>query len=225
MNRFWGRNELGAVLKFSRDDDQILALNYENLCDADYLNRLFVSDVIFPPPEEAPAAEAPATAAATPPESTLYNSDLPEDLIIYGDNVNLGRIFFQLRFSRELVGSFKSQDAVASLVSRQSVVFEHIGKLMIQRCSEELPEPPQPAQAVAEPSHMAAVALHACLKLLQREKCTSLTCQTLEPLVSMIFQICQEAVVRVCLPALPSPKVGIDTLNKIFTPNQCYNTY
>ena len=46
MNRFWGRNEHGSVPRFSRDDEQILALNYENLCDGDYLNRLFSSDAV-----------------------------------------------------------------------------------------------------------------------------------------------------------------------------------
>jgi hypothetical protein len=46
MNQFLGRSNNIEPHRFSRDDEQILALNYENVCDSEYLNRLFISDTI-----------------------------------------------------------------------------------------------------------------------------------------------------------------------------------
>ena len=41
MNNFWGQHT--NVQRLSRDENQVIALNYENLCDAEYLNRLFTA--------------------------------------------------------------------------------------------------------------------------------------------------------------------------------------
>ncbi len=42
MSGPWSRSL--EEIKFSRDNEQLLALNYENTCDGEYLNRLFVVD-------------------------------------------------------------------------------------------------------------------------------------------------------------------------------------
>ena len=44
MNVYYGRDAGRSLANFSREDKQLMALNYENLCDSDYLDRLFSSD-------------------------------------------------------------------------------------------------------------------------------------------------------------------------------------
>jgi len=121
MNRFRGLNDDGASSrKLSRDDDQLLALNYENLCDLDYLVRLLAEDGLV---EAGVSLEAvrqgrggatlgglssslpAATARVEPFKSTGQASggsfitqgwnltpDLPEDLILFGDLPALGML-------------------------------------------------------------------------------------------------------------------------------------
>eukprot|EP01031_Cornospumella_fuschlensis_P043776 gene43776-53536_t len=139
MKKFWGRNDLISGPKFSRDDDQLLALNYENLCDGEYLQKLFVNDVFG----SKDAVNHSLTGdhhkgSASSSESSLLNPEMAEDVIIFGDSVELGKIFFNRRLQRELQQSSKFYDAVSLQISRQVLVFEHIAMLMARRCEEEI---------------------------------------------------------------------------------------
>lgn len=209
MNRFWGRNERGSVQKFTRDDDQILALNYENLCDGDYINRLFSVDAVGASFEEAPSSDSTGITGQT--DNSLFSSELPEDFIIYGNDRSLGRTFSRIRFHKQLATSLKHQDPIASLLNRQSVVFEHIGKLMIERCAKkppftngnkELTNDQNDADMQSSIDHAAAFALDCCLKMLDTENCRTLDGEAFEPLISMVFQISQEASLRLRIPTL-----------------------
>ena len=154
MNKFWGRNEHGSIPKFLRDNDQLLALNYENLCDSDYINKLFKSDNISAPIVVAISDNSNAIISSNSDlqkststttnninhhdsENMLNYMDLPEDLIICGNDLELGSRFFELRFNKELVHAMKNLDLITNLINRQSIIFEHIGKLIIDKCTIE----------------------------------------------------------------------------------------
>lgn len=154
MNKFWGRNEHGSIPKFLRDNDQLLALNYENLCDSDYINKLFISDNISAPIVVAISDNSNAIISSNSDlqkststttnninhhdsENMLNYMDLPEDLIICGNDLELGSRFFELRFNKELVHAMKNLDLITNLINRQSIIFEHIGKLIIDKCTIE----------------------------------------------------------------------------------------
>ncbi len=209
MNRFWGRNEHGSAPRFSRDDEQILALNYENLCDGDYLNRLFSSDIISAISEETTGADTGGNVSGSI-DNGLFSAELPEDFIVFGNDRNLGRAFAKIRFNRQLVTSLKNQDAVTAIVNRQAVVFEHISKLMIDRCApaatlsltKEPTKNPTPNAESLTLNHIASTALDCCLVLLEHEDGRRLSLETLEPVISMIFQINQEAILKARFPQL-----------------------
>jgi len=119
MNRFRGLNEDGSsVRKLNRDDDQLLALNYENLCDLEYLGRLLAEDGLVeagvsleglkqtrglssgsqpngsPSGSRAQASSRSTTSGgaqqAFMTQGWNLTPDLPEDLIIFGDLPILG---------------------------------------------------------------------------------------------------------------------------------------
>lgn len=206
MNRFWGRNEHGSTQKFTRDDDQILALNYENLCDGDYINRLFSIEGVGVTFEESQSTESSGMTGLT--DNSLFSSELPEDFIVFGNDRKLGRTFSKIRFNRQITTSLKHQDPVASLLNRQSLVFEHIGKLMIERCdtkalkSEFLKDVNDGNIDDNTFSHAAAFALDCCLRMLDKDNCRTLNSDTFEPIISMVFQISQEAALRFRIPTL-----------------------
>ena len=211
MNRFWGRNDHGSEPKFSRDNDQLLALNYENLCDGDYLNRLFVVSGISPEKDESTQPDD-VLGSSAQPESVLNHPDLTEDLIIYGENATIGRKFLQMRFARDLGVSSRNQDAVANVVNRQVVVFEHIGKLMVEACTRPPPIPERPINTLKisakgtqtqdgrsrggfSTGHLAASALGCALQLLESDP-SRLSPTTLESIVAMVFHVTLESHTR-----------------------------
>jgi hypothetical protein len=235
MNRFWGRNEHGSVPKFSRDDDQILALNYENLCDGDYLNRLFTSDASIANTEDG-GSEAHGNGVGSN-DPSLFNADLPEDIIIYGNNLKLGHAFCRNRFNRQITSLTKQPEAITNLVNRQAIVFEHIGKIMIERCKQSSngktvnkaeKNPIAPIDAV-NIDNVAAVALDCCLKLLDGGNCRNLSGASLHPLISLVFHVNQEAAIKLKHPTLTvsSPALSashISILRNIFAQSalQCH---
>ena len=188
MNQFTGRSNNIEAQKFSRDDEQILALNYENVCDSEYLNRLFIIDntVITTTTTTIPISGHNIDSSNIIPASnplagidingqsntngiqdnssqqqnnirnhqTLNLSDqnettlndccmispaLPEDIILFGEAPLLGRDFLNQRFYRlELSKLPKYQDPLSTMICRQVLIFDHIGKLMIDRCKSNI---------------------------------------------------------------------------------------
>ena len=131
MNRFWGQNSGGSVQKLSRDENQMLALNYENLCDADYLNRLFTvqsGDQVDIQGQQAQQKDN---------ESWVLTADTAEDIIVFGDDVALGKYLLQKRLIAGITSSASNHDVLSILVQRQVVVFENISRLVEARCSQQ----------------------------------------------------------------------------------------
>lgn len=224
MNRFWGRNEYGFVPKFSRDDEQILALNYENLCDGDYLNRLFTVD-------NSPTDKDGATAEPTPTgnnlEHSIYHSDIAEDLILFGNSPEIGRDFYTIRFYRDLQLHLKCQDSISNIVNRQVAVFDHIGRLMVERCTKPRPKIKTRSNLSSledsissKPPSLAAsftgVALTCCLQQFDRSKHShSVRRRSVEPLIGMVFSICQESLLKHKLPEVS--RLSVEHIQRIRT--------
>lgn len=194
MNRYWGRNNDEASHRFTRDDDQLLALNYENLCDGDYLGRLFVNDSGNTHKEDI-TTESSGTQFVDH-DNDIFNSDIAEDLIVYGDTKELGRRFFRKRFYRD-VGAYKHQDSISSIVNKQSIIFEHIGKLMVEKCSQS---PPDVSDVVVDENeksssndvlsveHLAGRAISSTLTVLERNFHLKVRQSTLDPILSILYQ-------------------------------------
>ncbi len=82
--------------KLSRDDDQVLALNYENLCDLEYLNRLLGSEQQLEDQNEYSESYKPIEKEIY---SNVFNnsivqqfllSEIPEDILLQSDEKYLG---------------------------------------------------------------------------------------------------------------------------------------
>lgn len=117
-------------LKFSREDEQILALNYENLCDNDYLHKLFVSD------QGVGKDEHSADQGKSTSESHLSNAEFPEDVIIFGDQLVLGKALFDRRLRKDLMSYLKFQDGLGLQISRQAIIYEHMADVMLRRFAD-----------------------------------------------------------------------------------------
>lgn len=117
-------------LKFSREDEQILALNYENLCDNDYLHKLFVSD------QGVGRDEHSADQGKSTSDSHLSNAEFPEDVIIFGDQLVLGKALFDRRLRKDLMSYLKFQDGLGLQISRQAIIYEHMADVMLRRFAD-----------------------------------------------------------------------------------------
>jgi hypothetical protein len=190
MNKFWGRSDDLPVIKFTRDDEQLLALNYENLCDGDYLNKLFlVEDSIISEKNENLEAQEQQNGT----DANLFSADIAEDVIIYGNSIELGKEFFQRKFSKELNLFLKHQDGITSLVNKQVAVFDHIARYMLDRC-ETAKESVTSTSEIALISdytlyadHVASSSLLSILDTLSRKGMKSFKQATIEPIVSIVF--------------------------------------
>lgn len=137
MKKFWGQGDSSSLAKFSRDDDQILALNYENLCDGDYLQRLFINDPFeIKETWSTSMVYESSRSPISPSDSSLLNPELAEDIIIFGNNIELGKMLFDKRIVREMEQSGKIYDSIYLQISRQVLIYDHMASLMVKRCLE-----------------------------------------------------------------------------------------
>jgi alpha-tubulin suppressor-like RCC1 family protein len=209
MNRFWGRNDDELLQKFSRDDEQILALNYENTCDGDYLNRLFVleSNIASSTPlTNDPALHHSVQASASTSQKDQSNisqsnnsdgwtlsPDISEDVVIFGKEAKLGREFFHKRyFGGEIVTLCKYQDSLSTLINRQSLVFEHIGRLMLDRCNTapvSIKSDSINTSSNSMKRHVVSDVLLCSLKAFEKQSRVLIKQSIVEPLVSLLVNI------------------------------------
>lgn len=123
MRKYFGRNDLQKQ-QFSKESDQILALNYENLCDDDYLQRLFVEDGTCAKDEDNEKGAS---------ENSLRNVDFAEDISIFGDNLYLSKCFHNIRSLLEVSHDTRTPDTLSFQISKQVVVFEHMAEISIYK--------------------------------------------------------------------------------------------
>lgn len=212
MNRFWGRNEEGLSPKFTRDDDQILALNYENLCDADYLNRLFVAEDANQTSQDLDfmTESGDPQIGSNQVGSSLFSSELSEDLMIFGDSSDLSKFCFDKRFNKEISSTSKNLDSITTLINKQIIVFEHVGRLMVDRCSKSITvqDTSVPDKEVKNPNenigrHLVSESLPSALSILLQKLSNNtkndrnqftFKKSTMEALLSVLFQICDESI-------------------------------
>jgi hypothetical protein len=137
MNKFWSQLEEDSPPKIARDDEQLLALNYENLCDPDYLNRLFQAEAshdsqeIFRSPWENDDHDVDEEFL----KRWLLSPEFPEDIIVFGHrlNRNLGLQFAKIRSLHDSCTLPRSVDNCAMIAAKQILIFHQISKLLIDR--------------------------------------------------------------------------------------------
>ena len=179
--------------KFSRDDDQILALNYENLCDAEYLYRLFLPDTNIEPREE-------TTGGST--SSWILNDEMPDDMILFGEADDLGKEFLFKKILNELPIEVQQHEPLTALVFRQVRVFDYISELILKRCmpteSKMISKDKFDVNGIAKgpnqnPSihHLASRSLNCILRILEKQSRNFLKLTAIEPIISLLIKTFQ----------------------------------
>jgi hypothetical protein len=196
MNSFWGQSR--NIQKLSRDDDQLIALNYENLCDADYLNRLFTlqsgnEDINQPEQRDA--------------ESWILTADIAEDIMIFGDgDLTLGTHLLQKRFLRNL-SHVNTDDTFTALIRMQVIVFDNISRLVETSCLSQERQLERPVyhkdyEMKGKSSdipliqknlkNLAFEALNSALKALELQSRTELQRSAVDPMISLVIDMYQD---------------------------------
>ena len=129
MNRSWEQNPSSNMPVLFRHENQMLALNYENLCDADYLNRLFTAQSGFLIGESQQAQDQDYG-------NWLLTADIAENIIVFGDDLELGKYLLQKRLINKILSAATTHDVLSILIQRQVIVFENISRLVQTRCSQ-----------------------------------------------------------------------------------------
>ena len=204
MNRFWGQNPGGSPHKLSRDEGQLLALNYENLCDSDYLNRLFT--VLSGEQHDLQGQQAPLKDN----ESWVLTADTAEDVIVFGEDFSLGRNLLKKRFLTGISSSVSSHDILSTLVQRQVIVFESVGKLIEADCIQQEKklksetsgkdarkvdrnlDSPCSGSKQKDKKHLASEALCCALRTLAKHSRNQLQRSAVDPIISLILSMYQE---------------------------------
>ena len=129
-------------------------------------------------------------------------ADMAEDVILFGNAIELGRDFQERRFIRDVSMLHKSQDALAGIVHKQILVFEHIGRLMLERCA--MPAPTSSSSSAVtfwksptaasppEQGVMAGLATDALLcavRVLESQSRQNIRLATVEPLLSLVINL------------------------------------
>ena len=117
---------LSENYKFGRDDDQILALKYENICDVEYLNRLCSIDL----------SNSANVDHGLQYSNWMITDDIPEDILLFGDADELGREFFIKKSLNDI--QYKLSDSLSILTNRQIRLYQHSAEVVIKRCSKKL---------------------------------------------------------------------------------------
>eukprot|EP01041_Mallomonas_annulata_P001258 gene1258-2435_t len=214
----------GLSIKFSREDEQILALNYENLCDGDYLNRLFSTEVRQSEQEERQQAQ----------HGWLITEDIAEDILLFGDADELGREFLLKKSLNdvpvtelnewEVTGtSFNdffsknsrpnSSASPNKRISRQVRIFEHIARVVLDRCLtpsqssiKSLKDKNDKVKTTSSPKHLVSSSLTCILRVLEKNSRNTVHISSIQPILSLVIQTFQQSSITSISPSLYSPQ-------------------
>ena len=166
-------------LKLSRDNEQIFALNYENLCDHDYLNRLFTADGVTE--HEQSHLDAWAMVA-----------DLAEDILMFGKNGELSKDIMLHRMLNDDTLALKYYDSPSETISRQIFVFGRIGSLVVEKCKNSSALKQKVAVTTTanspwnEPLSFLGVALTSALGIIEKSIGRDVSLGTLNSLITLL---------------------------------------
>jgi alpha-tubulin suppressor-like RCC1 family protein len=203
MNKFWGRNENESKnRRFARDNEQILSLNYENLCDSDYLNRIFADDSGNNSTGASYVGNSSGSVAGDKSSSgdTLepweITSEIAEDVILFGDDEALGRKFLRRRWKSDISSLSKYQDSLASLIYKQVDVFEHVAKIIMSKAINPIVNDsslvvsnvvdPSGAASGTMPSFVSD-SLQCTLQIVEKQSRKGWKASSLEPLLQLLI--------------------------------------
>ena len=205
MNLFWGQNPSSSFCRLPHEQNPLLALNYENLCDADYLSRLFATQL----GEQLDLQGQPAQPNDN--ESWLLTADTAEDVIVFGEDFTLGKHLLGKRFLAAVSSSVSNLDILSTSVQRQVVVFEIIGRLIRESALHQQIEYRRFQLAAYErrvhqhsdsisselkkesKKHLASEALGCALKTLARHSRDKVNRSSIDPILFLLLRMYQDA--------------------------------
>jgi Regulator of chromosome condensation (RCC1) repeat len=205
MNLFWGQNPSSTFCRLPHEQNPLLALNYENLCDADYLSRLFATQL----GEQLDLQGQPAQPNDN--ESWLLTADTAEDVIVFGEDFSLGKHLLGKRFLTGVSSSVSNLDILSTSVQRQVVVFEIIGRLIRDSALHQQIEyrrfelaayerrVSQHSDSISSESkkeskkHLASEALGCALKTLARHSRDKVNRSSIDPILFLLLRMYQDA--------------------------------
>lgn len=199
MNGFLGLNCSAGGHILCRHDNQLLALNYENLCDAEYLDRLFTSQS-----GEQVDKQGHSTALKDN-ESWILSADTAEDVIVFGSDPFLGKRLMLKRYLAGIATSVSSHDILSTLVQRQIIVFERIGRLIEASCLQQEALLKKSIEGTCRNSestklemkphvrnHVASEALCCALRALAKHSRNQLQRSAVDPIITLLLRMYQE---------------------------------
>ena len=190
-------------LKLARDDDQILALNYENLCDKEYLNKLIgvTLNKFFLDKKKI------ADDFILNDESDILHDkyswinmpELPESITLFSDNMKLGSDAIILRTLREIINSLSSQSPNSSFIDKQIIVFDKIGASILKKISSIKLENSQNftmpdnliqnSSSMSSQNHIVSNSLLSTLDIFNSFCITNISLQDLEPILYFVSRL------------------------------------
>ena len=205
MNLLWGQNPSSSFCRLPHEQNPLLALNYENLCDTDYLSRLFATQL----GEQLDLQGQPAQPNDN--ESWLLTADTAEDVIIFGEDFSLGKYLLRKRFLTGVLSSVSNFDILSTSVQRQVVIFEIIGRLIrdsalyqqtefkkiqlstYEKSVRELSDPILSEPRKESKKHLASEALGCALKTLARHSRDKVNRSSIDPILFLLLRMYQES--------------------------------
>ena len=205
MNLLWGQNPSSSFCRLPHEQNPLLALNYENLCDTDYLSRLFATQL----GEQLDLQGQPAQPNDN--ESWLLTADTAEDVIVFGEDFSLGKHLLRKRFLTGVLSSVSNFDILSTSVQRQVVIFEIIGRLIrdsalyqqtefkkiqlfaYDKSVRELSDPILSEPRKESKKHLASEALGCALKTLARHSREKITRSSIDPILFLLLRMYQES--------------------------------
>ena len=205
MNLLWGQNPSSSFCRLPHEQNPLLALNYENLCDTDYLSRLFATQL----GEQLDLQGQPAQSNDN--ESWLLTADTAEDVIVFGEDFSLGKHLLRKRFLTGVLSSVSNFDILSTSVQRQVVIFEIIGRLIrdsalyqqtefkkiqlsaYEKSVRELSDPILSEPRKESKKHLASEALGCALKTLARHSRDKVNRSSIDPILFLLLRMYQES--------------------------------
>lgn len=206
MNKFWGRNDGSTgTQRFTRDNDQLLALNYENLSDVDYLNRLFIKVDINDQSDRSNSENGSQrpTQSSEPMDALISTGDLCEDIILFGDQHEFGYECMRKRNRRDInVLIASNNDQNAGMIHKQVLLFRHLSDIIIDRCytNEFIMKKPSNKRNINSEHSISLSqkdskakfgnkALMSCFRVFEKIGASKLTVQSIETLLIMLCKL------------------------------------
>lgn len=181
-----------SSLRLNRDDDQLLALSYENLCDSDYLQKLLsidgydsdLTDLFL-------LSKSPSDPNYQLFDQWVLIGDSIEDLLVFGNvNKEFGCKFLKRRNLYEMVSKFsKTLDGSSLSLHRQISVYRYIREVVLKKSTELHNSSLLSFRIPSISKHFVDISMGCSLQVLRCESRNGLPLKAVESLTKVVANV------------------------------------